>query len=91
MPEPLYILVKFVLFFIEVLQLAMLLRAIMSWFVEGDGKFTRFLYVLTEPVIIPIRKLFHKMNWFQDSPIDISFTMGLVALMLAEIVVTLMI
>ena len=91
MPEPLYVLVQFVLLFVEILEVAMLVRALISWFVEGENKLTRFLYVLTEPVIIPIRKLFHKMNWFQDSPIDISFSMSWIALMLVEVVLTLMI
>ena len=74
MPEPLYILVNFVLIFIEVLTFAMLIRAILSWLTDGSSKIARFLYVLTEPAIMPIRKLLVKMNWLQNSPIDFSFT-----------------
>ena len=85
MPEPIYILVNFVLIFIEVISFAMLIRAIMSWFTDGSGRFAQFLYVLTEPAIMPIRKLFVKMNWFQDSPIDFSFTFTYLALMLVQI------
>ena len=91
MPEPLYVLVQFVLFFIEVLKYAMLIRALMNWFVDGGNKLTSFLFVLTEPVILPVRKLFHKMNWFQDTPIDVAFTFGLIFLMLIELLVTVMI
>ena len=91
MPEPLFVLVQFVLFFIEVLKFAMLIRALMTWFVDGESKLTSFLFVLTEPVILPIRKLFHKMNWFQDSPIDIAFSFALIALMLVELLLTVMI
>ena len=45
----------------------------MSWFPTESNKFENFLYVITEPLIIPIRKLFEKFNWFQGLPIDISF------------------
>ena len=72
--------------FIEIISFAMMLRAILSWFVDGEGAFTRFLFVITEPAIMPIRKLFHKMNWFQDVPIDLSFTFTFLALFLIETV-----
>ena len=90
MPEPLYVLVRFVLVFIEVLQIAMLIRAVLSWFVEGENRFTRFVYVITEPVIIPIRKLFYKLNWFQNSPIDMSFSFAIIAMILIEMFFTVM-
>ncbi len=88
MPEPIYVLVSFVLIFIEVLTFAMLVRAILSWFTDESSKFARFLYVLTEPAIMPVRKLLVKMNWLQDSPIDFSFTITYFALMLIEILLT---
>ena len=86
MPEPIYVLVNFVVLFIKVLSYAMMIRAILSWFTDGSGKFSQFLYVLTEPVIMPIRKLFAKMNWFQNSPIDFSFTFAFLALMIVEMI-----
>jgi uncharacterized protein YggT (Ycf19 family) len=70
--------------FIEIISFAMMLRAILSWFVESDGAFVRFLFVITEPAIMPIRKLFYKMNWFQDVPVDLSFTFTFIALFLIE-------
>jgi uncharacterized protein YggT (Ycf19 family) len=88
MPEPLFVLVRFVLLFIEVLSFAMLFRALFSWFFEGESGLTRFLYVVTEPVVIPIRKLFVKLNWFQDSPFDFSFTLAFLALWLYEMILT---
>jgi uncharacterized protein YggT (Ycf19 family) len=66
-------------------MLAMTLRAILGWFFDGDGKFIRFLYVFTEPAIMPLRKLFYKLNWFQDVPIDISFSATYIVLMLVQI------
>lgn len=58
---------------LSVLQLAMLVRAIMSWFPTESNRFENFLYVITEPLIMPIRLLFEKLNWFQGLPVDISF------------------
>jgi uncharacterized protein YggT (Ycf19 family) len=84
LPEFLYVLVRFVIIFAEILSTAMFLRAILSWFFEGDGKFMRFLYVFTEPAIMPLRKLFYKMNWFQDLPVDMSFTFTFIALFVIE-------
>ena len=91
MPEPIYILVIFVLRFLEILSLAMLLRAILSWFImDGEGKFMRFLYVLTEPVVYPFRKIFYKLNWFQGSRIDVAFISSWLFLSFIELVVNLL-
>ena len=88
MPEPLYVLVNFVLIFIEVLTFAMLIRAILSWLTDGSSKIARFLYVLTEPAIMPVRKLLVKMNWLQNSPIDFSFTITYFVLMIVEMILS---
>ena len=86
MPWPIYLLVQFVLVFIDVLSIAMFIRVILSWFTDGSGKFAQFLYVITEPAIMPMRKLLFKLNWFQDSPIDFSFTFTFIALFILETV-----
>ncbi|MBR3879949.1 MAG: YggT family protein [Clostridia bacterium] len=88
MPEPIYVLVSFVLFFIEVLMFAMLIRAILSWITDGTSRFARFLYVLTEPAIMPIRKLLVKKNWLQNSPIDFSFTITCFVLLFIEMLLS---
>lgn len=57
-----------------VLQTAMLLRALLSWFPGmEDNKFTDFLYAITEPLIVPVRALFERFGWFQNIPMDIAF------------------
>ena len=58
---------------LSAIQLAMMARAILSWFPIEPNGITHFLDVVTEPVIYPIRKLFEKMNWFQNIPLDMSF------------------
>ena len=62
-----------VVLILSVFQLAMLIRAIMSWFPGDSIKFEIFLYAITEPLILPVRKLFERLNWFQELPIDVSF------------------
>ena len=64
------------------IQLAMLARAILSWFPIDSNRFTDFLYGITEPVIYPIRGLFMKLNWFQESPLDISFMVTYLLIMI---------
>ena len=86
MPEPIYVLVNFVIIFIDIISFAMMIRAILSWFFEGDGPFIRFLYVLTEPLILPVRSLFELFGWFEGLTIDIPFLVTPVILMLLKTV-----
>ena len=73
MKEALYIVSSVVRLILSALQLAMLIRAILSWFPMEPNRFTEFLYGITEPFIYPFRALFNRLNWFQNLPIDISF------------------
>lgn len=69
-----FVLQKFVYVLINVLQVAMFLRAILSWFDPmQEGRLSVFLMVVTEPVILPIRALCQKMHWFEGLPLDIPF------------------
>ena len=76
-----YIVKEVVYIFISVLQFAMLARALLSWIpIAGDGgvgdfldKLGRFLYCLTEPIIIPFRKLFERFESLRSFPLDIPF------------------
>ncbi len=62
-----------VIVFLTAIQLAMLARAILSWFPMDGNRFTDFLFAITEPFIYPVRMLFDKLNWFTGLPIDVSF------------------
>lgn len=69
-----YVLFYTLSIFVDVILLAMLVRAIFSWFPpETEGAFMRMLYLITEPVIMPVRKVFARMGWFQGLPFDMSF------------------
>ena len=72
--------------FLMAIQLAMLARAILSWF-PVDNRFIDFLHNVTEPFIYPIRRLFERLGWFQGLPIDISF---MVAYLLISVITILL-
>ena len=60
-----------ILTILRVVDIAILVRVVLSWFYQGEEtRITVFLYTVTEPAIQPLRKLFYKMNWFQQTPID---------------------
>ena len=69
----LQIIANVVVLLLTAVQLAMLVRAVLSWFPMEENRFVHFLFAVTEPFIYPIRRLFERMNWFQSLPIDISF------------------
>ena len=62
-----------VILLLYAIEFAMLCRAVLSWIPMDPNKFTDFIYAVTEPIIYPVRVLFHKLNWFQSMPIDMSF------------------
>jgi len=69
-------------------QIAMMLRAILSWFFMDSNKFVDFLYAITEPFIVPIRLLFEKLGWFQNLPIDVSFMVSYLLLSVLSFVLS---
>ena len=89
MSEVMYVLVQFVNLFLDLIMLAMLARAILSWFAfaEWANKIGSFLYVLTEPIIWPVRSLFDHFGWFEGLPIDIPVLVTTLLLMMLRFVV----
>ena len=83
--------VNFVDLFLSVLLFAMLIRALLSFFMMGEeSRFSMLMYYFTEPFILPVRKLFEKLGLFQGTPLDVSFffttlLIGLVQVLLASI------
>ena len=71
---PLLFAVKVLLAFLDVLMELLFFRMLVSWLpVDEDNRLVQMLYVLTEPALIPMRSLFARMGWFQNTPIDMSF------------------
>jgi len=57
---------------LRILQLAIIIRAIISWIPMRPNKFTYYLTRITEPMIGPIRKLIFRIPMMQQVPVDIS-------------------
>lgn len=73
------------LMMLYVLDFAMLLRAVFSWIdPEQSSRFSAFLYLVTEPIIMPFRKLCYKMNWFQGTPLDVPFLITILVIALVQ-------
>lgn len=88
MPEPIQIIVYFALYLVKLISVCMFIRAILSWFdVNMNNPLIKLLFVITEPVVQPVRKLFVKLNWFQNMPIDLSFSATFLILFVLETVI----
>lgn len=83
MNEFAYVIIHLAVLLIGILQVAMFIRAIMSW-IPGldDNKFGDFLYALTEPVIAPVRAVLFRFRFFSELPIDMSFLIAYLLLSL---------
>ena len=71
------------LYLIKIIELAMLARALMSWFVDPYNRIYQVLCRLTEPVISPVRRIYSKFTTSVNIPLDIPF---LLTFLLLEIV-----
>ncbi len=81
MAAGLYLIIRFIVIFLDVVSLAMLGRAILSWFpTDGPTRIGSFLYVITEPFIIPIRALCARFGWFRGLPLDMPFLITMVCI-----------
>jgi len=68
----------------DIAQTLMFIRAILSWFPNLNGsKFSYFLYEITEPLIVPVRKLLSKTR-LAYSMIDMSFLITFLILFLIQ-------
>ena len=85
-----YVLVKFVTIFIDVILFAMLIRAVLSWFSMGRGTspLMGFLFIVTEPFILPVRVICMRFGWFQGTPLDFSFLITTLILSLLNVLLS---
>lgn len=86
MEELLHFFASFVAVVLDVVSLAMLVRMILSWIPQtSEGRLSLFLACITEPFIMPIRFLLSKFNVLQNSPIDWSFAVSYLVIMLLRL------
>lgn len=72
----LFLAAKLIALTLSVVSFSMLVRMILSFFADPEGKIYTFFFVITEPFIIPVRFILTKFNLLQNSPIDWSFTIS---------------
>jgi len=73
---------------LRVFEILLILRAIMSWFpMSRNNVFSSFLMMMTEPLLLPFRSLFHRIEALRRIPFDFSF---IVVYLLVEILLTLL-
>ncbi len=84
MDQLLYILVATVNAFITVMTFLLLVRAILSLFASEESRLLIFAFVVTEPIIYPIRLLLSHIPALEDLPIDISFMVTYIILILVQ-------
>lgn len=66
---------------LSMLQLAMLVRALMSWIPSLRGSaLDGILYQITEPLIEPFRQLLWKIPGLRGFPLDLSFLAAYITL-----------
>ena len=70
-----FVIVKVISGIIEIITLLMFVRAILSWFpvVDRSSNIMSFIYMITESVISPVRRVIDRLGFACSSPIDISF------------------
>ncbi len=70
----LYVLMQCLIWFLNVAFFAMLLRVILGWFSMGEQtRLGALLFVLTEPLILPVRILCARLGLFKNIPFDMPF------------------
>ncbi len=71
---------------LSVFEYLLMFRAIMSWFPQlQGGKVFEFIYGITEPLLMPFRKLFQNVDALRGFPIDISFMLAFMTIIFLEI------
>jgi len=75
--------------FFSVITLMLFIRVILSWFpMASNNRLTELLYVLTEPILVPIRNLVHRSPLGGPGMIiDFSVLIAFVLLRLAQSVI----
>lgn len=79
------LLLKAIIGLFELIEIAIIIRAIMSWFpISKDNGFIRILHQITEPVLSPIRSLINRSSIGRNMMIDLS---PIIAFILIEVVI----
>ena len=80
-----YVFIRIVYYLLVILQVVMFARAIMSWIMpEEDNNLVRFITIVTDPIIIPVRMILERFEFVRNLPIDISFMVAFILLVVIQ-------
>lgn len=81
-----FVVYRFFTLIFEIVSIAMLIRAILSWFpiVDPTSKFMQLIYTVTEFFIAPIRALMWRIPFVRSFPLDLSFLVTYILLGAAQ-------
>lgn len=78
----LYIIAATVGLALRVVYIAMFIEAILSWFLTEDHPVMAVLHCVTAPIVLPVRAVLSRIPALQRIPIDLSFLIAFVLLVL---------
>ena len=85
MSEILYVMASFVDVLLTVMYFAIFARVISTWLpIDEDGPIVNFLYMITEPVVMPIRAVLDNFAFFQNSPLDFSTFIAMILVLAVQ-------
>ncbi len=85
----LYLVARIVSALLLILEIAMIVRAVISWIPTLDGQaWTDIIYIITDPVVVPVRAFFERFEIFRNSPIDFSFIIAWLLLCVVQTLVS---
>lgn len=85
----LYLVARIVSALLWILEIAMIARAVISWIPALDSQaWTDIFYVITDPIVLPVRAFFDRFEVFRNSPIDFSFIIAWLLLCVVQVVIS---
>lgn len=79
------IVVTFVVAILNVFELLLVVRCLMSWFPQvQSSSIAHFIYTLTEPMLAPIRSFLMRFEVLRTMPIDFSVLIAFMILVLVR-------
>lgn len=75
--------------FVSLTSAALFARVIIGMFSDGGGVLASFIYTVTEPVLIPIRRKLEQIEILQDIPVDLSVLVAMLLLTLLSFALSL--
>jgi uncharacterized protein YggT (Ycf19 family) len=80
-----YVIVTTLRYLVIAMQMLLIVDAVLSWLpLDEDNPFARIVYLLTAPIVLPIRAFLERFRLFQELPIDMSNLFGIIILSIIE-------